>query len=82
VTPTKSERRLARARAPRRQPPAATRGRSSRRARAEQKHKGAQPATGKNSCDMVTGVTIKVAREAPLLAGTRAREARPKQQNF
>jgi hypothetical protein len=38
--------------------------------------------TGKNSCDMVTGVTIKVAREARLLAGTRAREARPKQRNL
>jgi hypothetical protein len=38
--------------------------------------------TGKNSCDMVAGVNIKVAREARLLAGTRAREARPKQQNL
>jgi hypothetical protein len=34
---------------------------------------------GRNGCDMVTGVTIKAAREARLLAGTRAREARPKQ---
>jgi hypothetical protein len=40
------------------------------------------PPTGNNRCDMVTGVTIKVAREARPLAGTRAREARPKQRNL
>jgi hypothetical protein len=38
--------------------------------------------TGKSSCDMFTGVTIKVAHEARLLAGTGAREARPKQRNL
>jgi hypothetical protein len=38
--------------------------------------------TGKNSCDMVTVVTIKVAREARLPAGTRVREVRPKQRKL